>query len=253
MQHRPLIGFTPDCEYPKPDDQGQFQPGTFARTPYYALRCNYIDIITDTGGIGLMLPYLTDAVDYFADSLDGLILTGGGFDIDPRLFGEKDIHPTVILKPERTEFERQLTIKMLERKKPILGICGGMQLLNVVFGGTLIQDIPSFLSETLGHKQKPPFDSPCHDIHLEEGSKLMMWSGGRHVIQVNSSHHQAIKDVADVFRVTARAPDGIIEAIEHKDYPTFCLGVQWHPEFLSESSVDRKIYASFIQACKREK
>lgn len=245
----PLIGLTSDSQDPSPNENGEFHAGYFSIMPYYAIRQNYCDAVTSAGGAAFILPYQEHLVDFYANLLDGLVLTGGGFDIDPALYGATSIHPSVKVKKDRTTFEWAIAKRMMELKKPILGICGGMQLLNVMHGGTLIQDIPSEKADAINHQQKPPFNKGGHDVSIQSGTLLEALADGCGHLQVNTGHHQAIDLVSDDFIVSAFAPDGIVEAIEWKDSSYFCIGVQWHPEY-HVSLLDQHIFKRFIQAAK---
>ena len=232
---KPLIGITLDSQ----------EPGHYATVPWYALRKNYVHVIESLGGIPIVLPHALGAVGDYADLLDGLIVTGGGFDIDPALYGESSVHSTVTLKPERTTFEWALCDAMLRLDKAVLGICGGQQLLNVVLGGTLIQHIPDECPGSLPHKVDPPYDVPHHEIKILPNTRLASLSGLTSA-GVNSVHHQAVKKVGPNVVVNAIAPDGIIEGIESAQH-NFALGVQWHPEY-RVSALDDHIYEAFIEA-----
>ncbi len=234
----PIIGITLDSE----------EPGGYAATvPWYALRKNYFECVVKAGGIPIALPPLPDLAASYASMIDGLVLTGGDFDIPPSHYGVTEVHPTVKIKPDRTDFEMAITKAVFDQKKPILGICGGMQLINVLFGGTLVQDIPSLLSHAQDHKQKPPYNVGHHSIEIKSGSFLSRITPTPH-ISVNSVHHQAVEKVAPTLMANAVAPDGIVEGIEHPDQ--FCIGVQWHPEY-SVCALDTALYNSFIQACRK--
>lgn len=248
MNKKPFIGLTLDIE----------PAGDYARSPWYALRQNYIQAIEDAGGIAIPLPHAMDHIDAYVSRLDGLLLTGGGFDIPPSFYGCDDIHPKVTLKPERSLFEYRMAQAFFDQNKPLFGICGGMQLINVMCGGTLIQDIPSqCLKEThpdlLTHLISKAL--PFHPIIIEEKTSLYTLFKNHHpghsptMIDVNSSHHQAIDKVGDHLIITARASDGIIEGIEHTIHP-FCKGVQWHPEY-QQSIIDKPLLQSFIQSCQK--
>lgn len=231
----PLIGITLDSE----------EPGGYSKFPWYALRQNYCSAVTAKGGVPVVLPHEPDAVQAYLDLLDGLIVTGGNFDVDPALFGATSRHETVKLKGTRTQFEWAITRGMLDRNKPVFGICGGQQLLNVVLGGTLIQHIPDSVENALAHEQPNPRDQAGHPVRVTPGT-LLHRIVGRDELPVNSAHHQAVEKVAPGALTDAEAPDGVIEGIEHPGY-RFCLGVQWHPEFFI-SDGDEKIFEAFIAA-----
>ena len=163
-------------------------------------------------------------------SCDGLLLTGG-VDIDPREYGDAERHPTLELDADRDRYELALAREALRHDLPTLAICRGAQVLNVAAGGTLIQDIPSSHPESLDHQQTASKDLLAHPVRVIDGSCLSLLCGAKppDQIMVNSRHHQAIRDVAPGFVVSATAPDGIVEAIE-KPGAAFCVAVQWHPE-----------------------
>ncbi len=231
----PVIGITLDCEA-----GGE---AAWSRFPWYALRRHYLDAVAKAGGVPIALPYQRALVDAYLDRVDGLVLTGGDFDIDPSLYGSSRRHASIRTKDERTQFEWTLTEKALVRDMPVLGICGGMQLLHVVLGGTLIQHIPDEIQDALPHEQPNPREEAGHHVHIEPGTKLHQICGVDK-LAVNSAHHQAPKDCPGGVRVSALAPDGVIEGIESTRH-RFALGVQWHPEFLREPA-DERIFAAFV-------
>lgn len=232
---RPLIGITLDSE----------EPGTYSKFPWYALRENYSSAVSDAGGLSVMLPHELDRVEDYLDLISGLVVTGGAFDVDPALFGAEARHPSVVVKAARTDFEWAVTEGALKRNMPVLGICGGQQLLNVVLGGTLIQHIPDEIDNPLAHEQPNPRDEAGHTVTVAEGTLLHDIAGNTE-LSVNSAHHQSVKDVGSNVIVNGVAPDGVIEGIEATDY-AFCLGVQWHPEF-SIDPADNLIFKAFIAA-----
>ena len=240
IPRRPVIGLTLDYETPEPD-----KPGGTARQPWYAIRENYCTAVMAAGGLPLPLPHEPGEVEAYLGLLDGLIVTGGHFDVDPALFGAAGRHPSVTLKERRTEFELAATRAALARDLPLLGICGGQQLLNVVLGGSLIQHIPDEVPGALAHEQPNPRDEPGHEVALEPGSLLRRICGTDR-LAVNSAHHQAVKAVGPGVIVDARAPDGVIEGIEAPGQ-RFCIGVQWHPEY-AISAGDRAIFDAFVAA-----
>lgn len=234
--HTSLIGISLDSES-KP---------TYSKFPWYALRENYTDTFINAGATTLGLPHDLNAVEHYLALLSGVVITGGAFDISPELYGEM-LTPVARerLKPKRTDFEIALLKGALARNMPILGICGGEQLLNVVLGGTLIQHIPDEVPDALKHLQSYDASYTAHRVEITPNTLLHRLVGTTS-IDVNTSHHQAVKAVRDPVIISARAPDGIIEAIELPDHP-FCLGVQWHPEFHS-TEYDKQIIAGFVAA-----
>lgn len=232
---KPLIGITLDAE----------PPGGYSQYPWYALRANYAGAVAAAGGIPVGLPHLPELADAMLDRIDALIVTGGAFDVDPALYGDGAIHPTVSLKAARTAAELALLQGALLRDMPVLGICGGQQLLAVALGGTLIQHIPDSVPAALEHEQPNPRHEPGHSITLVSGTRLhsIVGTGTMHV---NSAHHQAVRAAGPRALVNAHAPDGVIEGIEDPAR-RFCLGVQWHPEFLIDPG-DRRILMALIAA-----
>lgn len=238
QDQRPRIGLTLDAE----------PPGGYSGLPWYAIRENYCTAIARPGGLPIALPHEVDLIEAYADMLDGLVVTGGAFDLDPALYGASDRHETVTTKDQRTSFELAITRAMLERDRPVLGICGGQQLLNVVLGGDLIQHIPDAIPNALAHEQPNPRTEPGHSVAVASGTRLHQ-IGGADSLDVNSAHHQAAGVVGPGVVVSAQAPDGVIEAIEDPQR-RFCLGVQWHPEYRI-SVADDALFDALIEACRR--
>lgn len=235
----PIIGFTLDYE----------ESGGYSNYPWYAIRDNYCASVAKFGATPIALPHEVAQVPQYLELLDGLIITGGNFDVPPEMYGDNTMHEKVTLKRRRTEFEWAITKGAIERNMPILGICGGEQLLNVILGGTLIQHIPDTVANALPHEQPNPRHEVGHEVRIEHGTLLEKIIGAA-TIAVNSAHHQAVANVAAGVQVNAYAPDGVIEGME---LPTskhpFCLGVQWHPEFLI-TQADEKIFAAFVNAAR---
>ena len=232
----PTIGLTIDAE----------GPGRYSSLPWYAIRQNYCNSVDRAGGLPLLLPHNGQHVSSFLDKIDGLVITGGNFDINPLLFGATSRHDTVKLKEDRTNFELALTREALNRNIPILGICGGQQLIHVAFGGSLVQHIPDEIKNPLAHEQPNPRTEPGHIVHVNRGT-LLHRIVGLDELEVNSAHHQAAKDIPEGLVVNAIASDGVIEGIEAPNYG-FCLGVQWHPEY-DINKGDSRIFSALISAC----
>jgi putative glutamine amidotransferase len=237
MSKRPIIGVTLDSE----------PPGGYSKYPWYALRRNYMDAIAAAGGLPVAVPHDAALAGDYLDRIDALVVTGGAFDVDPSLYGDGARHSTVRLKENRTEAELALTLGALGRNLPVLGICGGQQLLAVVLGGTLIQHIPDTIADSLPHEQPNPRHEAGHAVSIVPGTLLHRIVGVTEM-RVNSAHHQAVREPGRYAIVDAVAPDGVVEGVEDSRY-RFCLGVQWHPEYLIDPG-DRLIFDALIAACR---
>jgi putative glutamine amidotransferase len=212
---RPRIGITLDID---------------ASGERYELKRSYADAVLAAGGLPLLIAYGDESVaGAYLALCDGMVITGGPFDIPPARYGEERSEGCGPVKPARTDFEWALCEAALAARLPLLGICGGMQLMNVVRGGSLHQDLPRELG--LFHEQRSPADPAGHEVEIVPGT-LLASLAGRDPLRVSSTHHQAVRQPGTGVLVSARAPDGVVEAIELPDVP-FALGVQWHPEGLS--------------------
>ncbi len=236
MRRRPVIGVTLDSE----------QSGGYSKYPWYAIRQNYAEAIVASGGLPVALPHDPALAPDYLDRIDALVVTGGAFDVDPALYGAADRHATVTLKQGRTAAEQALTEGALARNLPVLGICGGEQLLAVVLGGSLIQHIPDAIPGALQHEQRNPRHEARHSVAVTAGTLLHRIVGTSRM-RVNSSHHQAVREPGPFAVVNAVAEDSVIEGVEDPRY-RFCLGVQWHPEFGIDPG-DRRIFDALIAAC----
>lgn len=235
MNNKPVIGVTLDGE----------EPGGYSKYPWYALRANYAEAIAGAGGIPVGLAHLPALAGDVLDRIEALVVTGGAFDVDPALYGEPARHASVTLKAARTATELALVRGALERDMPVLGICGGEQLLAVALGGSLIQHIPDSVPNALAHEQLNPRHQPGHGVAIVAGTMLHRIVGVMKM-EVNSAHHQAVLAPGPRAVVNARAADGVIEGIEDASR-RFCLGVQWHPEFLIDPG-DARILAALVAA-----
>ena len=233
MERKPLIGLNAD-----------YRSATKDAPAFSYVASGYFDAIVRSGGIPVIIPPQSneDDLNRILDLLDGVVLVGGA-DLDPRRDGFM-LHPTVRLLDKRREtFDRMLMRNVAERRLPVFGIGLGMQLLNVQQGGNLLLHIPEDLPQALPHKD--PLD-PSHRHGLEiEPDSLMERVYGDGELRVNSMHHMACDEIAPGFRVTARCPDGVVEAIESTT-DWLALGTQFHPEADSASALDVRIFEEFL-------
>ncbi len=211
---------------------------------------NYVDSVLRAGGVPIVVPP-TNLTDYsyletIADKIDGLLLTGGN-DVDPVLYGEEPFVKLGERMVQKDAMEVALLDKVVDRRLPVLGICRGMQMLNVYFGGTLYQDLSQNPNFTIQHQFTTDLSVPTHSVRTGSDSVVQGIIGETY--RVNSAHHQAVKDLAESFRATAYATDDLVEAIEHKEFP-FMLGVQWHPEMMAHKDQKmQEIFNVFVKAC----
>jgi putative glutamine amidotransferase len=212
-----------------------------------ALPSYYVARVVEAGGVPVVLPNVSaeEAPEYVA-RVDGLLLSGG-VDVDPHAYGAEP-HPKLgEVDPVRDRFEIALVKAARTAGLPILGVCRGMQLANVAFGGTLFQDIPAQVPGAILHDQSTvDLHQPSHGVTLEEGTQLWKLVGAGRA-RVNSFHHQAVDRLAEGFRATARSSDGVLEAMEHESGPFFQC-VQWHPERLADDPVTRALFQAFVAA-----
>jgi putative glutamine amidotransferase len=216
----------------------------------YDLKCNqlYPRAVREAGGLPVLLPiaYRKSMAIAYLDGVDGLVIVGGD-DVDPALYGETPKRATRVGYRARMTYEGWLYREARRRRLPVLAICYGMQLVNVVEGGTLLQDIqPKRHGPRVAHNQREWAQHPVQVLRGTHLRKILgIWRA-----QVTTGHHQAVRELAPGFVVAAVAQDGIIEAIERPDYPEL-LAVQWHPEQSPRSRVTRKLFGAFVRACRR--
>ncbi|QIN78276.1 gamma-glutamyl-gamma-aminobutyrate hydrolase family protein [Rubrobacter marinus] len=244
----PVIGVTATLK--QDVEQRDTRPlGTYVRADL-----DYVAGVAQAGGVPVVLPPFVEAAEEMVRGIDGLLLSGGS-DLDPSYYGESAIPELDVTLPERDVFEMALLEHALDRGLPVFGICRGLQVLNVAFGGTLYQDLPSQLNPALiAHRQLYPKWEWTHEVELEEGSatrEIMAVPSSR----VNSYHHQAVKDLAEPFRAVGRSVDGIVEAIEHRNLSErWIVAVQWHAEAMREGDVGpehRNLFKAHVAAAER--
>ncbi len=236
---KPVIGVTTDSEY---------------KNGYYYQKLNEwnLNSISDNGGIPFMFQITSDdeTIDKYLEMVDGILFTGGN-DVNPHCYGEEPIKELGHLDYKRDEFEIKLYKKAAEKDLPILGICRGSQVMNVAAGGKLYQDIYSQRNGTNGHSYDFSFGSyEYHNVDIKDSSKLYGMLKVKE-LKTNSYHHQSIKEVAEGYKPTAFAKDGIIECIESENL-AFAVGVQWHPEVMYDKlTIFSNIFSTFIKQCEK--
>ena len=227
--------------------------GPNGKSPSFSfITSGYFDCIQRAGGIPLMVPPSLDEDDLhcFLDRVDGVMMIGGA-DLDPRNDGFQ-LHPSVKpLEPRRERFDRMLAAQVVQRRIPVLGIGVGMQLLNVECGGNLFLHIPEDIPTAIPHRDPQDY-SHRHSLEISPNSIIERVYGDGE-IRVNSRHHMALDEVASVFNVTARCPDGVVEVIESAAPDWFAIGTQFHPETEAASALDMRIFEEFIEGVRSTK
>lgn len=241
----PLIGITSDTSNA---DGGE------NREPLYFLAQRYVRAVTNAGAIPLILPPApsSTAIPRLLARIDGLILSGGNFDIHPSFYGEKAIKGLGAVKPQRSAFELELAAAALKQDMAVLGICGGAQAINVVLGGSLYQDIGIQVPNAQEHQQSRKAIKRGHRITIQPRTLLQKIVRLIH-IQVNTTHHQAVKALGRGLIVNAAAGDGIVEGIESSVH-SFVIGVQWHPEVLAPTQPhQQRIFTALVARAARRR
>jgi putative glutamine amidotransferase len=239
--NRPVIGVNVD-----------YVAASKVQRPQLRLNVGYAEAVHAAGGLPVLMPLLGKETEItaFLDQVDGFVLSSG-LDLDPRRQGLPRHQAVQPMPDRREEHDRLLVQQLIERQLPVLGIGTGMQLLNVLCGGSLYMHLPEDCPKTMPHRDASCEGPHRHLVNVQPGTRLEEIYGAGE-LRVNSSHHQAVKQVAARFRSCALAPDGVIEAIEATDSNWFCVGVQWHPESESASALDLQLFECFVQACARQ-
>jgi len=242
---KPIIGITVDYI----DD---YDPKKYSDYPWYALRQHYSEIVLKCGGLPILLPFESykDDLSTVLDFVDGLIIPGGDLDVPPSMYDEEILYDT---KPcyERCQHESVAIMEALERDMPVLGICHGMQLLNVLLGGSLYQNILEQIQGAIDHKQPVSRDHTYHDISIEKETLLAKLLDSSEIFAVNSNHRQSIKDLGKGLITSAVCTaDGVVEAIESTKH-SFVMGIEWHPELEASKPQDSLIFTGFVEAARK--
>jgi putative glutamine amidotransferase len=238
----PVIGITCSFMY-RPSDPYHTQR-------YFFLNQPYVTAIHEAGGIPVILPVGLEAryPNKMIGMLDGLLLPGGG-DIDPNTYGDYPNEKLGRVDPRKDRTEIDLFTLAFNQNMPILGICRGVQLLNIALDGTLYQDIAGQIRMSMNHYPEYPASEMCHKVDIEKGTRLYKILG-ESIIWVNSSHHQAIKLHGKGLVVNAKSPDGVTEGLEQPS-KKWVIGVQWHPElYWRNDRLMTKLFKEFVEACK---
>ncbi|KAM3102538.1 gamma-glutamyl-gamma-aminobutyrate hydrolase family protein [Phormidesmis sp. 146-12] len=231
MSPSPIIGITTHSR----NEAGELcLPGT------------YVDAVQLAGGSPILLP--PNQPDQILNILDGLIFTGGG-DINPALYGG-EAHPTIYaVDPDRDEFELALAKVALTTQIPILGICRGMQVLNVATGGDLVPHVPDVYGDAIAHRLDHPRRPTQHEVQVFPNSRLAQILGAE-TVSIVTWHHQAVRTFSADWRLAAQASDGLVEALEHQYHP-WAIGLQWHPEMSAQDPAHLKLFQALVKAARR--
>ncbi len=240
--HRPVIGIVGNLLI----EQGGFSPGL--ERSY--VNNDYVAALERSGAIPVILPVVRgqDVAERQTEGVDGLVISGG-YDIDPLLFGEEPRSRLEFVYRDTDIFQLRTIQTALRRNQPLLGICKGIQLLNVACGGSIYQDLSEIPDAFVKHSQNRKRACPSHTVVAEEGSLVAELLGT--AFPVNSYHHQAVKDVGRGLRITSRAMDGVVEALEMEEAP-FAVGVQWHPEMMMAGGDDMMpLFSRLVEEAKK--
>ena len=220
MSGRPIIGILMDFE----------AEGSFSTRPHYALRTGYFDAVWKAGGTPIAIPYIDAAIDSYLQLCHGFLFPGGFYPFPARLYAEPPVTDEA-LHP-RFLFEEQLMAQVVEKDRPVLGICAGMQVLAGLYGGTFHRNLHDVVDTSIDHLNERPAEQTAHGVEIADGSQLHEILGIRE-FQVNTAHNEALSNQPPGLMINARADDGVIEGVEVSG-KRFCMGVQWHPEFFTK-------------------
>ncbi|WP_445505711.1 gamma-glutamyl-gamma-aminobutyrate hydrolase family protein [Niallia sp. 03091] len=239
MGKKPVIGITGAYVF-----HNKCMEGTYTHHDYQKT-------IAKNGGLPIILPFVQEELaEEMVEQCDAILLSGGE-DVDPSMYKQDPHQMLGATTPLRDKVEWNIIKAAMRRNLPILAICRGVQILNVALGGTLIQDIPSVVKDSIKHSQTVDRSWDTHWIKVDENSRLAAILGDT-TVRVNSLHHQAIDQVGHDLQVVAQSADGIIEAVEHTNYSNFLLGIQWHPESMAATNEQmNQLFAEFVQSAKK--
>ena len=244
-REQPLVGITADTVI------GRGPLDRFPREPVAFLPERYTQALIACGAVPIIVPPLSgrSAIRALLEQLHGILISGGDFDIDPKIYGEEPCAVLGEIKEERTQFDLELVSLGIEQDTPMLGICGGEQAINVALGGSLYQDIRKQLPQALAHELGALRETGGHLIKTRPGTKLHQILA-TDSLEVNSTHHQSIKTLGRGLIANATSEDGVIEGVESENH-SFVIGVQWHPELLiHKEPAQQRLFASFVAACR---
>lgn len=240
---KPLIGIVGNLLF----DEGGMFPG-YERA---YVNNDYVQTVVMAGGAPYILPLISDyeAVKRQVETMDGIVISGG-YDVNPLVYGEEPTQKQGFICPEREQYDSMVIKAAMELKKPIIGVCRGLQILNATLGGTLYQDLSFIDGCYIKHVQSSRPEVASHTVNVEKRTKLYDILGEE--ILTNSFHHQAVKDLAPGFKVAARAKDGVIEAIEKED--GFVIALQWHPEMMARkgNEIMLNLFKKLVEVSSRE-
>jgi putative glutamine amidotransferase len=237
MKTRPVIGVTPDIE---------FRPDGNPPRDFYFVDARNFDALREVGATAIMLPHESADIDRYLDLVDGLLVTGGGYQFQvPDLFRNDGTEPAE--KERRMRFEAALMRRAIERDHAVLAVCGGFQLMNLLTGGELVVSLAQARPDW-AHHRGASFAQTEHAVQLVADTRLASITGAS-TLQVNSRHQQGVVSTGPGAVVSAWSEDGVVEAIEVPG-KRFCIGTQWHPEFLL-SPPERRLFEAFVQASRR--